>query len=272
MLNKQNSSIPFQPADQAGQFDRTPRSLSSHRFIEHEQFRIARQSHSNLQLAFFSVGQVPGRRICLTAQIDALGLAPQIFEGVIVARLFVEQVNDDRSIVEHDPAAFFVAGNAHPLIAQVVFQRMVDLFAHRVQLAAAGAGGDGAQNPFQTIERQDIGISLKVKPQINEGDAMRLDIEQEVSSIADSVAGASDIITNKRSIKTNVMVDDGQVVVLGGLIEEVINESVQKVPLLGDLPVLGVLFRNKSITDQKSELLIFLTPKIITPSFGLVDS
>ncbi|NOR41590.1 MAG: type II secretion system secretin GspD, partial [Gammaproteobacteria bacterium] len=98
--------------------------------------------------------------------------------------------------------------------------------------------GDSATNPFQTIQREDVGLTLKIKPQINEGDAMRLDIEQEISSIAPSVAGASDLITNKRSIKTTVMVDDGEMVVLGGLIEEKIGEDIQKVPLLGDIPFL----------------------------------
>ena len=123
--------------------------------------------------------------------------------------------------------------------------------------------GDSATNPFQTIQREDVGLTLKIKPQINEGDAMRLEIEQEVSSIADSVAGASDIVTNKRSIKTNVMVDDGQVVVLGGLIEEVINESVQKVPLLGDIPYLGALFRSKTSDVRKTNLMVFIHPVIL---------
>ncbi|MGB5427850.1 MAG: type II secretion system secretin GspD [Gammaproteobacteria bacterium] len=123
--------------------------------------------------------------------------------------------------------------------------------------------GDSATNPFQTIQREDVGLTLKIKPQINEGDAMRLDIEQEVSSIADSVAGASDIVTNKRSIKTNVMVDDGQVVVLGGLIEEVVNESVQKVPLLGDVPFLGALFRSKTSDVRKTNLMVFIHPVIL---------
>ena len=123
--------------------------------------------------------------------------------------------------------------------------------------------GDSATNPFQTIQREDVGLTLKIKPQINEGDAMRLEIEQEVSSIADSVAGASDIVTNKRSIKTNVMVDDGQVVVLGGLIEETINESVQKVPLLGDIPYLGALFRSKTSDVRKTNLMVFIHPVIL---------
>jgi general secretion pathway protein D len=122
---------------------------------------------------------------------------------------------------------------------------------------------DGATNPFQTIQREDVGLTLKIKPQINEGDALRLEIEQEVSSIADSVAGASDIVTNKRAIKTNVMVDDGQVVVLGGLIEEQIGESIQKVPFLGDIPFLGALFRSKTADVKKTNLMVFIHPVIL---------
>jgi general secretion pathway protein D len=123
--------------------------------------------------------------------------------------------------------------------------------------------GDSATNPFQTIQREDVGLTLKIKPQINEGDALRLEIEQEVSSIADSVAGASDIVTNKRSIKTNVMVDDGQIVVLGGLIEEQVNESLQKVPLLGDIPVLGYLFKSSTADVKRQNLMVFIHPVIL---------
>ena len=122
---------------------------------------------------------------------------------------------------------------------------------------------DGATNPFQTIQREDVGLTLKIKPQINEGDALRLEIEQEVSSIADSVAGASDLVTNKRSIKTNVMVDDGEVVVLGGLIEEKLRESIQKVPFLGDIPLLGVLFRSKTGDVDRTNLMVFIHPVIL---------
>jgi len=122
---------------------------------------------------------------------------------------------------------------------------------------------DGATNPFQTIQREDVGLTLKIKPQINEGDALRLEIEQEVSNIADSVAGAADIVTNKRSIKTNVMVDDGQVVVLGGLIEEKVSESIQKVPFLGDIPFLGALFRSKTADVTKTNLMVFIHPVIL---------
>jgi len=126
--------------------------------------------------------------------------------------------------------------------------------------------GASTANPFQTIQREDVGLTLRIKPQINEGDAMRLDIEQEVSSIAPSVAGASDIVTDKRSIKTNVMVDDGQVVVLGGLIEESIGEDVQKLPLLGDIPLLGNLFKSRSADVTRTNLMVFIHPVILRDS------
>ena len=126
--------------------------------------------------------------------------------------------------------------------------------------------GDTTANPFQTIQREDVGLTLRIKPQINEGDAMRLDIEQEVSSIAPSVAGASDIVTSKRSIRTNVMVDDGQVVVLGGLIEEQVGESIQKVPLLGDIPLVGELFKSRTSDIAKTNLMVFIHPVILRDS------
>lgn len=118
-------------------------------------------------------------------------------------------------------------------------------------------------NPFQTIQRQDVGLTLKIKPQINEGDAIKLDINQEVSSLSPSVSGAADLITNKRSIKTSVLVDDGRLVVLGGLIEDNLQEKVAKVPLLGDIPLLGALFRDKNTTKTKTNLMVFIHPVIL---------
>jgi general secretion pathway protein D len=116
----------------------------------------------------------------------------------------------------------------------------------------------GSVNPFQTIERQDVGVTLKIKPQINEGDSVVMQIEQEVSSIASS-GQASDLITNKRSIKTK----DGQIIVLGGLIEDRVRDSEQRVPLLGDLPLLGALFRAKSSNVDKANLMVFIHPTIL---------
>lgn len=128
---------------------------------------------------------------------------------------------------------------------------------------APGGGSSTPGNPFQTIQREDVGITLKVKPQINEGDAVQLEIEQTVDSLSSSAVGAVDLITNTRSIKTNVIVDDGQMIVLGGLIDEQVQESVQKVPLLGDIPLLGWLFSHKSTSKVKQNLMVFLRPTII---------
>jgi len=120
-------------------------------------------------------------------------------------------------------------------------------------------------NPFQTINREDVGLTLKVKPQINEGNAVKMDIDQEVSSIAPTPAGvtASDIITNKRSIKTSVLVESGQIIVLGGLIQNDLKQSQQKVPLLGDIPILGYLFRYTNTTKDKTNLMVFIHPVIL---------
>ncbi len=118
-------------------------------------------------------------------------------------------------------------------------------------------------NPFRTIERQDVGITLRVTPQVNEGDAVKLDIEQEVSSLSASAVGASDLITNKRVIKTTVMVDDGKTIVLGGLLDENLTQNNQKVPLLGDIPVMGNLFKSRRSKKVKRNLMVFLRPVIL---------
>ncbi len=121
--------------------------------------------------------------------------------------------------------------------------------------------GSNNSNPFQTVERQEVGIKLKVTPQINEGDAVQLLIEQEVSSV--SGATSVDISINKREIKTTVIVDDGGIIVLGGLIDEDVQESVSKVPILGDIPVLGHLFKTTTSSKRKRNLMVFLRPTIV---------
>lgn len=128
--------------------------------------------------------------------------------------------------------------------------------------SGTGSGGSTPSNPFTTIQRQDIGITLKIKPQINEGNAVKLDVQQEVSSISPSTVGA-DLITNKRAIKTTVMVEDGGIVVLGGLIEEKLLESEQRVPVLGDIPIIGLLFRYNKTTKVKTNLMVFIHPQIM---------
>ncbi|RPH43200.1 MAG: type II secretion system protein GspD [Burkholderiales bacterium] len=127
--------------------------------------------------------------------------------------------------------------------------------------SSTGAAG-GAVNPFQTIERRDVGTTLRVRPQVAEGGTVRMQIFQEVSSVQDATLAAG-LITNKRAIESNVLVDDGQVVVLGGLIEERLEGGVSMVPGLGRLPILGNLFRYDNRKRVKTNLMVFLRPVVL---------
>jgi general secretion pathway protein D len=129
-------------------------------------------------------------------------------------------------------------------------------------LAGAGAG---VVNPFQTVDRRDIGVALRIKPQIAEGGAVKMQIYQEVSSIFNAQSPQG-IILNKRSIESNVVVDDGQIIVLGGLISDDVQTGKEAVPLLGDIPVLGTLFRYDSRRREKINLMVFLRPVVLRDS------
>jgi general secretion pathway protein D len=118
-------------------------------------------------------------------------------------------------------------------------------------------------NPFRTIERHDIGVKLKIKPQINEGNMVRLELDQEVSSLAPSSTQQGYLITNKRSIKTTVMLENGKILVLGGLIRDDLEEIEQRVPILGHIPILGLLFRYNRTTRTKTNLMVFIKPHIM---------
>ena len=122
-------------------------------------------------------------------------------------------------------------------------------------------------NPFRSVTRQEIGVKLTVRPQINEGNAVKMHINQEVSSIFGPLGEMStDLITNKRNIRTTVLVEDMETIVLGGLIDDDVQESVKKVPFLGDIPLLGRLFKTTSITRTKRNLMVFLRPTIVRDS------
>jgi general secretion pathway protein D len=125
------------------------------------------------------------------------------------------------------------------------------------------SGGGTPLAPFQTIQRREVGTLLKVTPQINEGDSVMLKIEQESSSIAASSAGAVDLITNKRTISTRVLIEDGGTVVLGGLIQDSQTGGEQRVPFLGRIPVLGEAFRTRSAKKNKTNLMVFIQPRIL---------
>ncbi len=126
--------------------------------------------------------------------------------------------------------------------------------------------GSNNTNPFRTTSREEVGIKLTVKPQINEGNSVILEIKQEVSGVAGPLTGTTDLITNKRTIETTVLVDNNQIIVLGGLIDEDIQEDIQRVPVLGSIPVLGKLFQSSSESKVKKNLMVFLRPKILVDS------
>ncbi len=129
------------------------------------------------------------------------------------------------------------------------------------QFTNTGAN-QSAVNPFQTIKRQDVGLKLSFTPHVNEGDAVILEIQQEISSLANSV-GAVDLVTNKRTLSTTVRVPDGQILVLGGLITDDVQETVSKVPLLGSIPLLGNLFKHRKQQRVRRNLMVFLRPTIL---------
>lgn len=150
---------------------------------------------------------------------------------------------------------------ATPSITTLDNEEASFLVGQEVPIITGSATGSNNANPFQTVQRQEVGIKLKVTPQVNEGSGVQLTIEQEVSSV--SGATGVDISINKREIKTTIMADSGSTIILGGLIDEDVQESVQKVPLLGDLPFIGHLFKSTSNTKRKRNLMVFLRPTII---------
>jgi len=132
------------------------------------------------------------------------------------------------------------------------------------QFTNNAAVGGGAVNPFQTIERRDVGLTLRVKPQISENGTVKMQVYQEVSSVqASSVNSPTGLITNKRSIESNVLVDDGSIVVLGGLLQDEFSGNEEKVPVVGDVPILGYLFRGQTRSRKKTNLMVFLRPVVV---------
>ena len=130
------------------------------------------------------------------------------------------------------------------------------------QYVTPASSGAASVNPFQTVERRDVGLTLRVRPQISESGTVKLVIYQEVSSVLDTT-NAAGIITNMRAIETNVLVDDGAIIVLGGLVQDQVTGTQEKVPVLGDIPLIGGLFRYESRRQQKTNLMVFLRPFIV---------
>jgi general secretion pathway protein D len=131
------------------------------------------------------------------------------------------------------------------------------------QFTNTGGNNNGSVNPFQTIQRQEVGTILKITPQINIGDSVTLKIEQESSSLASTATGAVDLVTNKRTVNTTVIIEDGGTVVLGGLIQDSDTRGEQRVPLLGRIPLIGEAFRTRSAKRKKTNLMVFIQPRIL---------
>ncbi|MGB2078561.1 MAG: type II secretion system secretin GspD [Vibrio sp.] len=149
-----------------------------------------------------------------------------------------------------------------PSITALDNQEASFIVGEEVPVLTGSTAGSNNDNPFQTVDRKEVGIKLKVTPQINEGDSVKMEIEQEVSNVL-GANGAVDVRFAKRQLNTSVIVQDGQMIVLGGLIDERAQESVSKVPLLGDIPVLGHLFKSTSTSKEKKNLMVFIKPTIL---------
>jgi general secretion pathway protein D len=151
--------------------------------------------------------------------------------------------------------------------AKIIIGQNVPFVTGQYTNSAGSSGSSGTVNPFQTVERKDVGLTLKVKPQISENGTVKLEIFQEVSSVqASSINSATGLITNKRSIQTNVLVEDGGIVVLGGLLQDEYSNNQEKVPLLGDIPLFGNLFKTESRARKKTNLMVFLRPVVVRDS------
>jgi general secretion pathway protein D len=151
-----------------------------------------------------------------------------------------------------------------PSVVTLDNQEAKILVGQEVPITTGEKLGNNFENAFRTVQRQNVGIQLEVKPQVNEGDAIKLFIRQEVSSIAGPVSNnGNDLILNKREIQTTVTVDDGQIVALGGLLDDNERRTIEKIPLLGDIPGLGQLFRSRAKSREKTNLMVFIRPTIL---------
>lgn len=152
-----------------------------------------------------------------------------------------------------------------PSIMTLDNQEAEIIVGQNVPFRTGSTASNNNTNPFTTIDRKDVGITLKVKPHIHDGQSIRLEVETTTESVSQTaVAGSADLITNKRSIKTMIIADNMETIVLGGLMRDDVLEVESKVPLLGDIPLIGWMFRSRSVNHVKSNLMVFLRPTIIT--------
>lgn len=195
----------------------------------------------------------------LNSQGGTLGFSSTGADGVFNAILNAVETDDDSNVL------------STPFVTTLDNVPATFLVGQEIPITTGETLGSDNTNPFRTFERKEVGIKLDVLPQISEGDVIRLNIKQEVSSIAGPVSSvASDFVTNKRQIETTVLADNSQVIVLGGLLDDDEQISISKVPLLGDVPVVGNIFRTKSTSHVRKNLVVFLRPTIIRSAADVI--
>ncbi len=193
--------------------------------------------------------------------------AAQALLGLSGGLLGLAHQNDDRlfgviiNAVKNDTSSTLLST---PSILTLDNEEARILVGQEVPITTGEALGSNNENPFRTVDREDVGIQLTVRPQINSGGGITLAIKQEVSSLAGTVsADNSEVVLNKREVETNVVVEDGAMVALGGLLDSNNANGTRKIPFLGDIPLVGALFRSKSRSSEKTNLMVFLRPTII---------
>ncbi|MGB3457545.1 MAG: type II secretion system secretin GspD [Litorimonas sp.] len=181
-----------------------------------------------------------------------IGIGGQSGDVLFGAVLNAVETDDDSNVL------------STPFVTTLDNQTATFLVGQEIPVTTGESLGTANLNPFRTFERQEVGTQLDVTPQISDGDVIRLEISQEVSSIAGVLTStAGDFVTNKRQIETTVLANDGEVIVLGGLLQDDEQIDIEKVPVLGDLPVVGAAFRSRGRTRAKTNLMVFLRPTII---------
>ncbi|MEM9599582.1 MAG: type II secretion system protein GspD, partial [Pseudomonadota bacterium] len=181
-----------------------------------------------------------------------IGIGGQSGDVLFGAILNAVETDDDSNVL------------STPFVTTLDNQPATFLVGQEIPITTGETLGTTNLNPFRTFERKEVGIQLDVLPQISEGDVIRLEISQEVSSIAGVLTStAGDFVTNKRQIETTVLANDGEIIVLGGLLQDDEQIDIEKIPVLGDIPVVGNAFRSKGKTRSKTNLMVFLRPTII---------
>jgi len=243
-------------ADKAAEFGIQWQDLSSLGGAGNNMRSFGGTNFGNANQNFFGIAQNPaaaGRGLNVGVVRGNISI-PGIGQ-VLDLRLLIRALEADANVNILSTPTLLTLDNEE---AKIVIGQNVPFITGQYALSGAAT----TPTPFQTVERRDVGLTLRIKPQISEGGVVRLQFYQEVSSVQDTTNLAG-VITNKRSIESTVLVDDGQIIVIGGLIQDSLKDGVEKVPVLGDIPLLGALFRYNTRSRSKTNLMVFLRPTVL---------